>query len=116
MLVRLQKALAAAGVASRRDSEALISSGRVRVNGQVVREPGTKVDPATAQIAVDGRPLPAAVPRLYLLLNKPPGFVTTRRDPHAERAVMDLVRPGLAAPPGADPAAWQAAVDGLHPV
>jgi pseudouridine synthase len=112
MLVRLQKALAAAGVASRREAETLIASGRVSVDGQVVREPGTRVDPAAARIAVDGRGIARAVPRLYLLLNKPSGFVTTRRDPHAQRTVMDLVQPSLRARFGAD----HPSVAGLHPV
>src|SRR5947209_8387829 len=97
MLVRLQKVLAAAGVASRREAETLIASGRVSVNGQVVQEPGTKVDPAVAAVAVDGRPLPGDVPRLTLMLNKPRGFVTTKKDPHAPRTVMDLLAPALTA-------------------
>jgi pseudouridine synthase len=66
-------------------------------------------------IAVDGRPLPREIPRLYLLLNKPRGPVTTRRDPHAGQTVMDLVLPALKERAPADPA-WQAAVAGLHPV
>jgi pseudouridine synthase len=112
MLVRLQKALAAAGVASRRAAEALISAGRVSVDGRVVREPGTSVDPAAARIEVDGRPLAAEVPRLYVLLHKPRGYVTTRRDPHAPRTVMELVQPALEARFGRG----HAAVAGLHPV
>src|SRR5881227_3503466 len=115
MLVRLQKVLAAAGVASRREAETLIASGRVTVDGQTVREPGTKVDPASASIAVDGRPVPTGVPSLTLLLNKPRGYVTTRRDPHAPRTVLDLVVPALTE--RARAGEWpQAAIDGLHPV
>jgi pseudouridine synthase len=93
----------------------------VSVNGQIVREPGTKVD-AAARIAVDGRPLPQEVPRLYLLLNKPRGVMTTRRDPHATRTVLDLVRPGLErvlwgdSDHGPGAGELRAAVDGLHPV
>src|SRR6476661_1575348 len=97
MLERLQKVLAAAGVASRRDAEALISSGRVQVDGRPVTELGTKVDPERAVIHVDGRPITARPPALYIALNKPAGFVTTRADPHAPRTVMELVLPGLEA-------------------
>ena len=88
MLVRLQKALAAAGVASRRQAEELIAGGRVSVNGHVVREPGTKVDPDDDRLIVDGRPVAVQVPHVYVLLNKPRGYVTTRSDPHAEKTVM----------------------------
>jgi pseudouridine synthase len=112
MQERLQKVLAAAGVASRREAESLISGGKVAVNGQVVTEPGTKVDPDRDHIAVDGRPLPRDVPHLYLALYKPRGYVTTRKDPHASDTVMDLVRPPLEARLGRG----NAAVQGLHPV
>src|SRR4051812_32625315 len=115
MLVRLQKVLAAAGVASRREAETLIAGGRVTVDGQTVREPGTKVDPASAAVAVDGRPVPTGVRSLTLMLNKPRGYVTTRRDPHAPRTVLDLVVPALTERARAGD--WpQAAIDGLHPV
>jgi pseudouridine synthase len=85
------------------------------VNGQAVREPGTKVDPETAAIEVDGHPVPTGVPRLTLLLNKPRGYFTTRRDPHAPRTVLDLVLPGLRKLAGEE-ALPTAAIDGLHPV
>ena len=83
MLERLQKVLAAAGVASRRDAEAMILGGRVQVDGRPVTELGTKVDPDHAAIQVDGRPIVTRPPTLYVALNKPAGFVTTRADPHA---------------------------------
>lgn len=66
-------------------------SGRVTVNGRVVRELGAKADPDTDDIRVDGKPIPKSVRRVYVLLNKPTGYVTTVRDPHAERTVMDLL-------------------------
>ncbi|MDH7569229.1 MAG: pseudouridine synthase, partial [Armatimonadota bacterium] len=88
---RLQKILAGAGIASRRHSERLIAEGRVAVDGQVVTEMGTKVDPERHTITVDGRPV-VAPKHVYLLLNKPRGYVTTRWDPHAARTVMELVR------------------------
>jgi 23S rRNA pseudouridine2605 synthase len=112
MLERLQKVLAGAGVASRREAEGLITAGRVTVDGRVITELGTKVDPEAARIAVDGREIASRVRKIYVLLNKPRGFVTTRADPHAPRTVMELVRPGLEARLGrGDPA-----VEGLHPV
>jgi 23S rRNA pseudouridine2605 synthase len=89
--VRLQKLLAAAGVASRREAEALISAGRVRLNGSVVRELGTRADPRRDRIQVDGRPLGRPSRRKSYLVYKPRGVVTTTRDPHAKRTVLDLV-------------------------
>jgi 23S rRNA pseudouridine2605 synthase len=93
---RLQKVLAAAGVASRRGSEALIAAGRVTVDG-VVASVGQSVDASLARIAVDGRPLRAEAPHRYLVLHKPAGVTSTVRDRHAERTVIDLVPRELAA-------------------
>ena len=90
--VRLQKILAAAGLASRRTSETLITQGRVTVNGAVVRELGTKADPDRDEIRVDGRRVKGAEPMRYILLNKPRRVVTTRRDPEGRPTVMDLLR------------------------
>ena len=78
---RLQKILAAAGVASRRKAEEIILAGRVTVNGEVVTELGNKADPATDKITVDGKPLQRAQRFVYFLLNKPKGYVTTTSDP-----------------------------------
>src|ERR1051326_7101426 len=90
MLVRLQKYLAEAGVASRRASEEVIRSGRVAVNGKTVREMGTKIDPVHDTVTVDGA---AVKPRrkLYVVLNKPLGYVCSRSDPHGRRVVGELL-------------------------
>jgi 23S rRNA pseudouridine2605 synthase len=90
MLVRLQKCLADAGVASRRASEELIVAGRVAVNGEGVRELGVKVDPARDAVTVDGQ-LIRARRKLYVALNKPAGYVCTRQDPQGRRVVTDLL-------------------------
>ncbi len=96
---RLQKVLAAGGVASRRGAEALIAAGRVTVDGRVATL-GERVDPETAVIAVDGRPiaLPSARPHVYLAANKPAGVTATVRDRHAARTILDLI-PGELRPP-----------------
>src|SRR6266568_787713 len=78
---RLQKFLASAGVASRRKAEEIIAEGRVKVNGEVVTEQGTKVDPEKDQVVLDGKPVGARQGQRYLLLYKPPGCVTTLSDP-----------------------------------
>jgi 23S rRNA pseudouridine2605 synthase len=89
---RLQKIIAAAGVASRRKAEELISAGHVRVNGAVVTELGTKADPETDHIRVNGKLLQGAQRHVYLLLNKPKGYVTTVSDPEKRPTVMQLLR------------------------
>jgi 23S rRNA pseudouridine2605 synthase len=91
-LERLQKIIAAAGVASRRKAEELITSGRVQVNGTTVTELGTKADPETDHVRVNGKLLQGAQRHAYLLLNKPKGFVTTVSDPEKRPTVMDLVK------------------------
>jgi 23S rRNA pseudouridine2605 synthase len=88
---RLQKIIAAAGIASRRKSEELISSGRVVVNGQVITELGTKADPDTDHIRVDGKLLQGPERFTYVALNKPKGYVTTVSDEKKRPTVMDLV-------------------------
>ena len=90
-LTRLQKILAAAGVASRRKAEEIILDGRVRVNGRVVRELGTKADPTRDKIELDGRSV-TAQQSVTLLMNKPRGVVCTVSDPEGRETVIDLVR------------------------
>ena len=100
MKVRLQKFLADAGVASRRASERLIADGQVEVNGQIVRRQGVQVDTATDVITVDGQVVRRRK-KVYVALNKPEGYVTTKRDEGGKKDVMTLL-----------PARWQH----LHPV
>jgi 23S rRNA pseudouridine2605 synthase len=89
-VIRLQKILSQAGVASRRAAEKLMVDGRVSVNGRTVLELGTKADPAHDDIRVDGRRIKAERPR-YILLNKPRGYVTTRKDEKRRKTVLDLL-------------------------
>ncbi|HMJ92287.1 MAG TPA: pseudouridine synthase [Candidatus Acidoferrum sp.] len=89
-MVRLQKFLAEAGIASRRASEGYIVEGRVAVNGHVVTELGVKIDPGHDKITVDGKPL-RTKRKLYIALNKPKGFICSRRDPEKRDTVGDLL-------------------------
>jgi len=89
---RLQKIIAAAGVASRRKAEELISSGLVQVNGKTVTELGTKADLEHDHIRVNGKLLHGTQRPTYLVLNKPKGYVTTAHDPEGRPTVMNLVR------------------------
>lgn len=88
---RLQKVMSQAGVASRRKSEEIIVAGRVEVNGKVVTELGTKVDPDQDIIKVDGQKIKREK-LVYVLLNKPQGYITTVDDPHNRRTVIDLIQ------------------------
>jgi len=92
MQERLQKIIAAAGVASRRKAEELIVQGRVTVDGRVVTELGSKADIARNQIRVDGKLLRRPGRHVYLLLNKPPGYVSTVSDPQRRPTVISLLR------------------------
>ncbi len=95
-LMRLQRALARAGVASRRKAEDLIRAGRVRVDGQPATI-GMSVDPDVQRVTVDGRAVRAAAKTTWLALNKPLGYVVSRSDPEGRRTVFDLLPkvPGL---------------------
>lgn len=87
---RLQKFLAEAGVASRRASEQIILAGRVAVNGKIIRELGTKVDPARDHVTVDERPVRVRR-KLYIALNKPPGYLCTRGESEVRKRIGDLL-------------------------
>ena len=87
---RLQKYLARAGISSRRHAEEYISAGRVRVDGRLVTELGTKVNSMRARVEVNGR-LVTSKPFVYILLHKPRGYVTTLRDPQGRATVASLV-------------------------
>lgn len=94
--MRIHRALARAGVASRRKAEELVAAGRVTVNGAVART-GQSVEPGKDTIAVDGRPIASPSPVRWYVLHKPAGVLTTRSDPEGRRTVFDLVPadPGL---------------------
>lgn len=91
--IRLQKYLAKAGICSRREGENYIAAGRVQVNGETVTTPGTKVDPETDKIVVDGRPVAWEEKPVYILLNKPKGYISSCRQEGAA-IVLDLVDVG----------------------
>lgn len=90
--MRLQKFLAESGVASRRASEAIILEGRVSINGRAVRTLGTKIDPGHDRIELDGQPLKSRR-KIYIAVNKPPGFLCTRKDPLNRNTVFDILPP-----------------------
>lgn len=89
--VRLQKVLAAAGIASRRASEQLIAEGRVEVNGRLVTEQGMRVNPDRDTIRVDGSRIPPPRRHVYLVVNKPRGVVSTMEDPEGRQTLADLI-------------------------
>ena len=93
---RLQNVLAHAGVASRRGAAAIIESGRVTVDGIVVKEPGARVDPSTAKIAVDARAIAASERKRTIMLYKPVGVLSSMSDPFGGRTVADLIRGEIA--------------------
>ena len=92
MLERLQKVLANSGIASRRQCEELILQGKVKVNGKVVTELGTKVDKDQDIIEYNGKQINKQSKKIYILLNKPIGYVTTVKDQFDRDTVMDLVK------------------------
>ena len=89
---RIQKILAKAGIASRREAERMVVEGRVSVNGKIVETLGFKADPAKDHIKVDGKRLAPFEPKVILLLNKPRGYLSTVKDPKGRPTVMDLLK------------------------
>ena len=88
--IRLQKHLSACGIASRRKAEELIEAGKVRVNGRIASI-GDKVDPKRDKITVSGKNVVAVTQKVYIMLHKPRGYVTTMRDEFERKTVADLV-------------------------
>jgi pseudouridine synthase len=98
MQERLQKLIAAAGIASRRHAEAIITAGEVTVNGKVITELGTKADPETDHIKVRGKLINTSLQKrenVYVLLNKPRGYLSSVSDPEKRPLVMELLPPSL---------------------
>jgi 23S rRNA pseudouridine2605 synthase len=96
--MRIAKALAQAGIASRRRCETFVTAGEVRVNGRVVHDLGRQVDPAVDRITYRGRTVslrPCNTVHVYYMLHKPKGYTTTAADPHAQRTVFDLLPTSL---------------------
>lgn len=89
--LRIQKFLARAGVASRRGSEALMTAGRVKLNGVVVTELGTKINPLCDTLTVDDKPVALKGKPVYIMLNKPAGYITTMKDPQGRKTVAELI-------------------------
>jgi 23S rRNA pseudouridine2605 synthase len=92
MQERLQKLISQAGITSRRAAEEMILAGRVMVNGAVITELGSKADPAIDRITVDGKPVKPSTNLIYILLNKPVGYMTTLDDPEGRQVVTDLLK------------------------
>lgn len=92
-MIRLQKYLAACGVASRRACEQLIADGVVTVDGEIVAEQGVRIDPATQRVTCHGQPV-TQDPPVWIALNKPPGVICTSDDPQGRERALDLI-PGL---------------------
>lgn len=88
---RLQKYMARCGVASRRNCENIIKQGRVSVNGEIVRAMGIKINPATDVVRVDGKIISPEKEYIYILLNKPAGYITSVNDPQGRPTVLDLI-------------------------
>ena len=93
MPVRLNKFLADAGVASRREADKLIAQGRIKVNGRVIHVLSTRVDEEKNRVEMDGKSIRIVKNPLYLLLNKPPGYLVTLKDPFRRPTIMDLLPP-----------------------
>ncbi|MGD2295040.1 MAG: pseudouridine synthase, partial [Candidatus Aminicenantes bacterium] len=95
MRIRLNKFLAQAGVASRREVDKLIAEGKIKVNGQVVQTLGTQIDDQKDRVEAEGKPVKGREGMAYLMLNKPPGYLVTLKDPFKRPTVKELL-PSLA--------------------
>ncbi|MBM3254503.1 MAG: rRNA pseudouridine synthase, partial [Candidatus Omnitrophica bacterium] len=93
MLVRLHKFLADCGVASRRKSEELISQGIVFVNGKSVTKLGFLINPDTDEVRIKGQRITKKFSKTYLMINKPAGYITTAKDTHNRKTILDLIPP-----------------------
>jgi pseudouridine synthase len=93
--VRLQKYMALCGIASRRRSELMIASGKVSINGEIVKQPYIMVDPISDEVLVDGKKISEKRQKVYILLNKPRGVLTTLDDPFGRKTVMSLIDPNI---------------------
>lgn len=89
--MRVQKFLSRAGLCSRRSAESWMQQGRVKINGEVCRELGTKIDPARDRVEVDGKPVSSPESHIYILLNKPQGYITSMHDPEGRPIITDLL-------------------------
>lgn len=90
-MMRINKYLARSGVASRRTADLMVAGGRVTVNGTIVDTPGYMVDETADEVRVDGKVVSPTESHVYIVLNKPPGYITSLRDPHHRRTVRDLL-------------------------
>lgn len=91
MLVRINKLIARSGAASRREADRLIGMGRVSVNGEIVQQLGEKADDVRDRIEIDGRPIRVNIEPIYLMLNKPAGYLVTMKDPQKRATITDLL-------------------------
>ena len=91
MLIRLNKFLSQSGIASRREADKMIQEGRIKVNDELVVSLGSKIDEVEDEVSVDGKVIERSQDLVYIMLNKPPGFLVTLKDPFKRPTIMDLI-------------------------